>query len=291
MRPWYKYLVMEGESSPYLPIVADFQAASAEMGGYDPDEAYTSKKSFFDRYFQNYHMGRLILYDGFLRRHLSREMEILSVASGRCANELRLIEDGFDILCSDQGMPACAEATRSLFPRWRFEVLDVLAGPAPRKYDAVICLSLIFLFDEAAFARFLRNVADSLRPGGLLLLDSAGGPDNLLSRFIHDWLLPWETRRVARGRRARGERVTVVRKSHGWQRTDAEILSTARAAEFSLVEKWNEAPLIEFRRSRLFNRIVRYGSKLEGVFRRIGRLVPYIRMFALRRKAVESGCA
>ncbi len=71
------------------------------MGGYSSDESYLEKDTFFQRHF----VRRYAIYDEYLRRHLDKSEEILSIASGRCVNELRLIDDGYSVSCSDIQFP------------------------------------------------------------------------------------------------------------------------------------------------------------------------------------------
>ena len=67
MRRWHKYsLAEEKESTPCLLIDTDFIQHAKAMGGYAADESYNNKKSFFEKYFYNYHGDRLICYDKFI---------------------------------------------------------------------------------------------------------------------------------------------------------------------------------------------------------------------------------
>jgi SAM-dependent methyltransferase len=277
VRTWVKWSVSSAESE--LPIDSTYEQHAATAGGYEADDAYASRATFFERHLFSYQR----VYEPLLLEHLTPPMKILSVASGRCAPELRLLQHGLDVTCSDLDAPACADATRELFPEWRFETLDILAGPASRTYDAVVTLSLIYLFDQVAFRTFLDNIAASLRPRGLLLLDSAGSPDNALSYLIHDVVLPFEARILCRRARRSGTQAGLVRKAHGYRRTDHEIIGTASDAGFRLIEKRAAEPLVEFRRSHIFNRLVPAGSKRERLFEPLGKRVPYVRMFCFQK--------
>jgi len=187
MRKWYKYFLDPlRRGRIYLPIDSNFYDHEKAMGGYKADDAYLSKSTFFNKYFWGYHIiGRLGCYDNFLRKHLKKDKDILSIASGRCANELFLIEDGYKITCSDLKVFDSYKETKTLFPQFDFVEHDILNGPFFLKYDAVICLSLIYLFNEEKLLTFFRNVSDSLKTGGHLILDSAGSTDNLMSYLIH----------------------------------------------------------------------------------------------------------
>jgi hypothetical protein len=101
MRTWYKYY-LDPNCSGINHVSRDhkFEHHERAIGGYHPDGAYGSKTTFFGKYFHNYHRGRLEYYDLFLRKHLKKGDRILSIASGRCANELYLSEEDYHIICS-----------------------------------------------------------------------------------------------------------------------------------------------------------------------------------------------
>jgi len=290
MRKWYKYSLDSVSCGVRTETVDHTYAEHARsMGGYEIDESYNSQELFFKRYFTGYHWGRLESYDRFLRAHLQKNWQILSVRSGRCANEMRLACDGYSVTCSDLEWMHMHEATRRLFPSFKYTILDILRGPAPARYDAVIALSLIYLFNQHQLDTFFANVAASLRPGGLLLLDSAGSPDNLPSYLIHDVSLPLDIHlariwHFATRRKWEGIRI----KHFGYRRTDRDILQAAAAHGFLLTARWTSGYTIEFRRIRWIEPLIRRFQVVEHIAEFLGRSVPYIRMFALRKD--ESGC-
>ena len=250
------------------------------MGGYQADEAYNSQADFFKKYFFGYHLNRLEAYDQFLRRRLQRAHEVFSIGSGRCANELFLLEDGYQITCSDINTWGAYEKTKALFPRFTHRQCDILAGPLPRPYDAIVSLSLIYLFDERELRMFFNNVSKSLHIGGHLILDSAGSPDNVLAYLIHEKLLKYETvlLQLAKGI-VNGRRDGWIKKHHGYRRTDREITEFARHCGLELRYQENYGFTIEFKRSRLLDKLITRHSSMERMFGWIGRSVPYIRMY------------
>ena len=179
MRPWYKFSLQASQRG-HVDLPIDREAADHErtMGGYDTDDACRSKSDFFQRYFYGYQFNRLEYYDRFLRRHLRRGDEVLSLGSGRCANELLLLEDGYHITCSDMTTWNAYRETKVLFPQFEHIPLDILRGPSGKPYDTIMCLGLIYLFDERELYVFFRHVSQSLKIGGHLILDGAGSPDN-----------------------------------------------------------------------------------------------------------------
>src|ERR1700756_4672350 len=99
MRRWGKHNVVP-RSQPAATHREDADHQFALMGGYEPDEASRSKAAFFPQHLDAH--PRLVAYARYLQRHIRKDERVLSVASGRCANELRLMETiGCDITCSD----------------------------------------------------------------------------------------------------------------------------------------------------------------------------------------------
>lgn len=262
------------------------------MGGYESDSSYDSKESFFKKHLSGVHAERFANYDEFLRGHLKKNDEILSVGSGRCVNELYLLDSGYKkITCSDLGVFSAYSETKALFPEFSFTPLNILESSAPKKFNAVISLSLIYLFDERDFDSFLRNVADSLQEGGVLILDSAGAPDNLLTFIIHDIILRSEVYLSglfgyikSLGKQKFG--VTVH--AFGYRRKDSDIISAAERAGFQFIEKIDYGFISEFRRSKIFRRLVKPNSSVERIFMKIGVKVPYTRMFYFRKANKQS---
>jgi SAM-dependent methyltransferase len=286
MRKWYKYWVYHynDKKENFINISKSFEEHSNAMGGYNPDENYKDKISFFKKWLFDSPEGRLVNYDNFLRKCLNKEDSILSLASGRCANELFLIEDGFNITCSDMGIPQSYQATKSLFPNFQFFLLNILDNPAPKKYDAIICLSLIYLFDKNSLERFFQNVYNSLVPGGYLILDSAGSPDNFVSHFLHEYILWFEARLRQLYKTFRYHRKHKVITEHfGYRRTNQDIIESAAKCSFELIESKNYAFLVDFKRSGLLRRLINNSSYFERWFYNKGRNIPYIRMFKFKK--------
>lgn len=250
------------------------------MGGFQVDDAYESRPAFFRRYLFGYHAGRLEWYDQFLRAHLSKEAAVLSIASGRCANELFLMEDGYRMTCSDLKEWEAYTQTKVLFPQFEFIQLNILASPSPRRYDAIICLGLLYLFDATQLQVFFRHVDESLQPGGHLLLDAAGTPDTLLAYLLHEVWLQYETLGVRTLKGVlQGRLDGMVTKHHGWRRTDHEIIHGARQAGFILRHYARYGPTAEFQRSRVLQKLIAAHPVCERAFSALGRAVPLVRMY------------
>lgn len=260
MREWYKYSLESNQQS---------------MLDIPPGGVCSTKEDYFRKYLYGC-CDRLLHYDHFIRGHLGKHEEALSIGSGRCANELYLSEDGYDIVCSDLKHIIPLDLIVPLFPHFHHKALNILTEASGYKYDVVICLSVIYQFNDKQLFAFFRNVRASLQPSGYLILDGASSPNNLLSYFIHDLLLKYETYLYWLGKlviKRKNDKVTKIH--HGYRRTDAELVTLAQVAGFRLLDKKDYAFYTEFERSRLLRKL----SILKGLFAIMGRRIPYVRMF------------
>jgi hypothetical protein len=288
MRKWSKHNVIpSGQPVTALREGADYQFSL--MGGYEPDDAYRSKAAFFARHLQSH--PRLVAYDRYLQRHMRREEKVFAVASGRCANELQLMETiGCDITCSDLKAPPCLAATQALFPSLKFVPIDVLRDDPPGVYDTMLSLGLIYAFDDRQLETFFAFVRQALNPSGRLLLDLAGSPDNLPSYMLHDIFLPAEAAFVAAYRTVRRLKPhRVDRVPHGYRRSLGDVVAAAERAGFRLVDTHDDGFDIDLRRGVLLNRLAATRPGL-GILTWIGRHMPYTRMTQfIRTGDTESG--
>lgn len=285
MKKWFKYYLdfsIRGRKS--LSIDNDFAQYCQAMGSYDADEAYSDKQAFFKKYFFDYHFGRLEDYDKFLRKCLDKNWDILSVASGRCANEMFLKENGYRITCSDLEIIKSHPELKEIFSEFEYLEINIIENPGPRRFDAIIALSLIFLFDEKNLNLFFKNAAASLKSNGHLIFDSSGSSDNLLSFLLHDIYLRFEVELLRLMIfLLKGKIHGFVKKHHGYRRTDREVIETARNNGFELVVRKNYGFLTEFKRSIIFNKIVSKNYFFERIFCVIGRNIPYTRIFDFKK--------
>ena len=187
MRVWEKVIFIDTpiQTESKNKVYEDFVK---EMGGYDVDDSYQSKESFFQKYFQ----GRYVDWDNYLQRNLHKDDEVLSIASGRCINELKLLNDGYSISCSDLKIVPSYDASIQLFGTFPFLVLDILREHPDKEYDGIICLGFGYSLNKDDLEKFFRNVNKGLSRGKFILLDSGGGRDNLFSLFWDVIFLPIE---------------------------------------------------------------------------------------------------
>ena len=170
MRVWKKVIFSD------IPMETEFENKvyedfAKEMGGYDVDDSYQSKESFFQKYFQ----GRYVDWDNYLQRNLHKDDDVLSIASGRCINELKLLNDGYSISCSDLKIVPSYDASNQLFGAFPFLVLDILREHPDKEYDDIICLGFGCFLNKDDLDKFFRNVNKGLSLGKCIFLDSGGG--------------------------------------------------------------------------------------------------------------------
>ena len=160
-----------------------------------------------------------------LRELLDPRRAVLSVGSGKGEHEVPLFLEGYDITASDLSGAALDDARR-LFPGFKAIELDVLAPAATARYDDLLATGIDYALDDAQLMRFLDGARSLLRAGGRVIL-VLRYHDNLATRLVDSVLLPaWAAFRRARYRR-RGEPLTVVKRTHGYRRTRAELVRLA----------------------------------------------------------------
>ena len=279
MRVWKKVTFLDTpiQTRSENKVYEDF---SKEMGGYGVDDSYQSKESFFHKYFQD----RYVDWDNYLRRNLHKDDEVLSIASGRCINELRLLNDGYSISCSDLKIVPSYDAAVQLFGTFPFLVLDIIRKFPEKEYDCIICLSLIYYFNKDDLDKFFCHVNKGLSRGKYLLLDSGGGGDNLFSLFWDVLYLPIEYKIFSFIYKLIGKRGKILVKYNiGFRRTDEEIVESARRSGFEFVSREDFDFIDEFRRSVLLNGIMNRSSLAQRIFSILGRWNPYVRIFKFKK--------
>ena len=250
------------------------------MGGFYPDDSYQNKEQFFARHLHE----RYVIWGNYLRRHLKTSEEILSVASGRCINELQLLNNGYAISCSDLERFPAYDASVQLFGAFPFYVLDVLNEAPEKEFDSIFCLSAIYLFNADDLGQFFRKINMGLRKNGRLFLDGGGPKDNLFSLFWHGFYLPIEYRLYAYALKIiKRKEVAVVTLDHGFRHTNEDIIKSGERAGFEFIGREDFDFLNEFLRSVLLRNIINRSPVARRFLSILGRRTPYIRMFEFRK--------
>jgi SAM-dependent methyltransferase len=283
MREWLRYVVTDRGEGAESPI----DGAGCPSLGYEIDEqeasrSFGSKEAYFKTFFHD--VRRVRNYDNFIQETLKPGEKVLGVGSGRCANELMLMDRGYQVTCSDLSPPAQYAEIKELFPQVEHIDLDILAGPASERYDALICLSVIYAFGDDDLERFFDNAYQSLTDDGHLILDYSGSPDNALSYLVHDVLLKYEAKaaRTVKSRSYPSPRV-VSAVHHGYRRKDREILTVATEHGFEIVSQHNYDFLTEFERSFFLRQSIKKLPGFRTGMRQLGRAIPFTRMFDLKK--------
>ena len=116
MIKWKKILVDRSNTITKVNKAKNFDdfSGEVEVGGYHPNENYENKSKFFNVYLKE----KYLVWHDYLKNNLDPKAKILSLASGRAINELALISNNFNIVCSDLKVPKCYEASKKNI--WQF---------------------------------------------------------------------------------------------------------------------------------------------------------------------------
>ena len=275
MRKWYKYVISTKSDEARSALDTTPQEHQESMGGYGTDSGYKNREDFFDTYLYKRPNHQYEYYHEYLARKLRKEETVLSVASGRCINELRLIEDGYNIICSDLEHYT-KEAAKRIFPKLQFYEYDVMKGPFEFKVDCVISLGLLYLFDESEMETLFRNIAMSLKPNGRFILDPGGAEDNGLTYCIDELFCRYE-QYLRLYTKQKVDKGSITKKHHGYRNRKEEIQRVAEKTGFKILDYSEFGINLECGRSWTLR-------KLPRSFREyLGKRVPYVRFFELQK--------
>jgi hypothetical protein len=284
---WHKYLLVPKSPAPNVHGID--QTPEDHVVAYGGLNAFSSRigTTDFFSYFMSpdFHYGRLFNYDQFLRKFLTRDMKILSIASGHAVNELYLLQDGFQITCSDLKHFIYHDQVKKHFCEFEFLELNILDGATHHKYDTAMILGLIYLFDENQLKSVMKNVRECLKPKGRFILEVTGAPQNFASYFFHEVYLKYEAKLLQAMYRLLGRNLTVTKKHHGFRRSDSEVLELARKADFRLVAHETFDYVAEFQRSYIISRLLTAAPFLRALILSMGKLfgISYIRIFVFEK--------
>ncbi|NVK17834.1 MAG: hypothetical protein HWE30_03995 [Methylocystaceae bacterium] len=278
MRKWYKYYICDSKQNNSNDTQeSSFEYHEQIMGGYHSTEHYNDKNSFFKYYYN----GRYISWHTFISKRINNQNNIFSIASGRAITELKLIDEGHQITCSDLNIPNAAKQSKALFPDLEYIRFNILTDQFKKEYDSIICLSLIYTFDDEELDTFFSQVKTGLKKNSTLLLDSSGATDNLLTYLLHDVLLKYETYMIYLILRLIGRKRFVHKFQSGYRRTSKEIIRMANKHNLVLKRQENYEFLHDLQRSRIILFILKQFPFTKKFFTKIGEKIPYVRMFEL----------
>ena len=276
MRKWFKYFLVE-EGEAFCAAKDITFAENAKTMAYDRQEGYSSRGAFIKMYFEDDHV-RLKKYDEVFKSVLLKGEKIFSIASGRCVNEILLIEAGYNILCSDlEPVPKVKE----IFSDLHFVRYDVTKGPYPdERFDAILAIQVLYLFDPEHLENILKNLKASLKEKGRLIIDISGAQDNFLTYAIDNcisWYEAYLKSFILKCFKKR--RLQVKKKHHGFRYTDKEFIALVETAGFKFSRVYRADYRTELERSYIIRRLAQRGKIFRGLIEFVGRAVPYLRIF------------
>ena len=290
MRKWYEYkLFKDGDQrKTFLSLEknCDFGWTTEELNDSrnnkersQNNDHYKNKDLFFEKFFKD----RYIFYDQCLRKNLSKNDNILSVASGRCVNELRLLNEGYKITCSDLDMHTFL-CTNKIFDNFQYFRHDVLNDTIPKNYDSIFSLSLIYLFNQKELDLFFDNMSKGLKIRGKLIIDSAGSEDNVFTFLFHEIFLRFESNLIYFVAKLLGKKYTLEKREHGYRHSNKEIIESAKKYGLEIICREDFDFLTEFTRSYFLTRLGIIDNELiKKVLKFLGTRIPYIRMFEFKK--------
>lgn len=277
MRSWYKYLVVKDDDSIRLEKDQTAQEHQNTMGGYLTDRGYASKEEFF----QTYLLGaerRYRYYQEALKECLKKEEVGLSIGSGRCSNELFLLEEGYNVICSDLEN-YCQDKILNLFQNMKFVKYDVTAGPFSERFDYIFSLNVLYLFSRDQLYKVFTHVADSLKSGGRFIVDPGGAEDNVYTALIDNWGVRWDAYFQAFVKTMlKKTKKKVIKKHHGYRYSNEEFIAIAQEAGF----KFEELKVKDYV-TELKDRLLLFHKLPEAVVHLLGQPIPYVRLFNFRK--------
>ena len=275
MRLWTKYTLKKGLSKKLNQkkhtAFEDFEKA---MGGYEPNEYNSSINVFFDKYLDR----RKKILKSFLEKNLDKNQTILSLASGRGINELKLIKEKFNITCSDLKVPECFKASKNIFGDFKYIEKNILKSSSEVKYDCIMAFSLIHVFSSEELKVFFNNVSYSLNEKGSFLLDFGGAEDNLYSLFYHDFYLKIEAELIQFFGKLFKNPYDIITRHHGYRHKNKEIFEIAKLNGFKLVTFEQNDHKTEFERSKIISLLIKKIPFTRYFFYFLGKKLPYLRM-------------
>ena len=138
MKKWNKIISDKSNKITNINIDKDFKYFDKEMGGYGSNQYYKDKKTFFEFYFR----GRYIIWVNYLKNNLKSGTKTLSIGSGNCINEVSLISNNFDIVCSDLEIPQSYNALKKLFNNFDYLKLNILKDSTNSTFDNIFSTSV-----------------------------------------------------------------------------------------------------------------------------------------------------
>ena len=280
MRKWYKYfLVFGAKEHTNIKKHQKFDEFEKAMGGYESNEFYQDRDKFFSKYLR----GRFVNYKNYLENNLVGDEKIFSIASGRCINELLLIEKDFNVTCSDLDIPKSYYSAKKIFGDFNYKTLDILNSFTQERYSCILSLGIVYAFSKNELEKFFTNINKSLEIDGILILDSSSSANNFLTFLFDRIYLKLENFLISLILNILGKKNSTGIRHHGYKFTNSEIIELAKKKVFEIVHKNSQDYLTEISRSKIVNKLIKYIPISKYFFLLIGRFMPYLRFFKFKK--------
>ena len=152
-------------------------------------KSYNSKKKFFKEYLLEEHKA----YLNFSKKKLKKNEKVLSIGSGRGALELKLFDLGFKkITLTDLEIPTGQKKLNKIFKGVKYKKFNLFKDKTKKKYDVIICMNLLYAFNENQIKLFFISCSKLLNKNGRLILSPGHAPIGLTNLFYNFIYLPLE---------------------------------------------------------------------------------------------------
>jgi|TARA_B100001964_G_scaffold49769_1_gene55994 hypothetical protein len=280
MRIWHKlFLIKDSKININLKKDQSYFDHERSMGDYNENEYYKSQEIFLKKYSNS----RYQLYTTFIKEHLPKTDKILSIGSGRCVPELLLLNDGYNIVCSDIEIPNCYEASKKIYSNFEYKKLDILSESLDQKFNSMLCFSMIYLFEKKELEIFFKKIHNSLESNGFLILDPGGGEDIMFSYFYDNIYLTIESWLILLISKLFRRKYFLFKKHQGYRFSNRELIKFAKENGFEFIEIKEGEYNIEFTRSKIFSFLMKKFPITKTIFNVCGKFFPYVRIFKFRK--------
>jgi hypothetical protein len=190
---------------------------------------------------------------------LQKERKTLSLGSGRCEHEIPFIKKRYDITCSDIVMQPMKK-TKQLYKDLQYRFFDILEPSFDIIYDDILITGLFYAFDDRRLIQASTNIYKLLKSHNSRFILIHRAKDSLFTRFIDNIVLPTEShifafvRNLIKHLLKKKDIITdvsVVKRHHGYRRSEREIIELVTSCGFSLSQVIHTAHENEIERSKI----------------------------------------
>ena len=276
MRKWYKYYFeINDRKIKKITKFKRFEEFEKAMGGYSSNQHYESRDKFNKEYLKD----RFSIYAYYLKSNLKKNKNILSIASGRCINELNLLDKGYKIICTDLSIPQCYKKSKKIFKKFNYYKFDILKDNLKKKYDTIIGLGLLYVFSEKQLNKFFKRLNKLVKLNGEIIVDSSSSPDNIITYLYDNLLLKFENKILSLILNIIGKKNNFISRHHGYKFKNKELIKIAKQHGFEIIDVKTKDFVTEFSRSRLISKIY----ILNLILKPISFFMSYVRIFKFKK--------